>query len=59
VEQARRPALAHHVPRPQGLGEWVLINAGWYKSLNENLRPAEATSCAEWLVALRGVRRAL
>src|SRR6201995_3272896 len=31
LEQARRPALDHHVDRPPRLGSWVLINGIWYK----------------------------
>src|SRR6201987_872477 len=30
LEQARRPALDHHVDRPPRLGSWVLINRIWY-----------------------------
>src|ERR1700751_224769 len=33
LEQARRPALDHHVDRPPRLGSWVLINGIWYYSL--------------------------
>src|SRR3954469_2457470 len=31
VEQAHRPALAHHVHRPPGLGQYMRLSAGWYK----------------------------
>src|SRR3954451_19992265 len=30
VEQAHRPALAHHVHRPPGLGQCMMLSAGWY-----------------------------
>ncbi|MDQ5812409.1 MAG: hypothetical protein M3358_17065, partial [Actinomycetota bacterium] len=39
MEQAHRPALAHHVDRPAKLGPRVLISARWYdtlSSLDEN-----------------------
>src|SRR3954453_18390074 len=32
LEQARRPALAHHDHRPARLSKSVLINEAWYKS---------------------------
>jgi hypothetical protein len=31
MEQARRPALAHHVHRTAPMGPRVLINGIWYK----------------------------
>src|SRR3954468_15287298 len=31
VEQAHRPALAHHVHRPPGLGQCMRLSAGWYE----------------------------
>jgi hypothetical protein len=34
LEQADRPALAHHVPRIARLGTQVLISRTWYKRLN-------------------------
>ncbi|CAP56844.1 hypothetical protein GDI2901 [Gluconacetobacter diazotrophicus PA1 5] len=30
LEPARRPALAHHVPRATTMGTWVLTNRSWY-----------------------------
>jgi hypothetical protein len=33
MEQARRPALAHHVHRTAPMGPRVLINGIWYKGL--------------------------
>jgi hypothetical protein len=30
LEQARRPALAHHLHRSAPMGAWVLINETWY-----------------------------
>src|SRR5829696_876173 len=33
IEQAHRPALAHHVHRPPRLGPSVLISARWYNRL--------------------------
>ncbi|WP_218587359.1 hypothetical protein, partial [Erythrobacter sanguineus] len=30
LEQAHRPALAHHDHRPPQLGTWVMIYTGWY-----------------------------
>ena len=38
MEQARRPALAHHVHRIAPMGAWVLINETWYNSLTWNNR---------------------
>jgi hypothetical protein len=32
MEQARRPALAHHVHRTAPMGPRVLINGIWYKA---------------------------
>src|SRR4051812_27152461 len=32
MEQAYRPALAHHVHRPPGLGQCMMISVGWYYS---------------------------
>src|SRR4051794_25182962 len=32
VEPPHRPALAHHVHRPPGLGQCMRISAGWYKA---------------------------
>ena len=34
LDQARRAALAHHVPQVAPVGPWVLINALWYKGLS-------------------------
>src|SRR4051812_43413775 len=31
VEQAHRPALAHHVHRPPGLGQCMMLSAVWYQ----------------------------
>src|SRR4051794_23658072 len=31
VEQAYRPALAHHVHRPTRVGQCMMLSAGWYK----------------------------
>ena len=33
VEPPHRPALDHHVHRPPGLGQCMMISAGWYKIL--------------------------
>src|SRR4051794_23659699 len=33
IEPPHRPALAHHVHRPPGLGQCMMISAGWYKTL--------------------------
>jgi len=31
LEQAGRPAVAHHVHRATQMGTWVMSNAGWYE----------------------------
>src|SRR4051794_18102910 len=31
VEPPHRPTLAHHVHRPPGLGQCMMISAGWYE----------------------------
>src|SRR3954471_13218325 len=40
LEQARRPALAHHDHRPARLGISVLINEAWYKTVGTKLASA-------------------
>src|SRR3954470_23463050 len=44
VEQAHRPALAHHVHRPPGLGQCMMLSAGWdndiYLADQSNVRVA-------------------
>src|ERR1700761_7256420 len=37
LQQARRPALDHHVDRPPRLGSWMLINGIWYKTASLSL----------------------
>jgi hypothetical protein len=37
MEQARRPALAHHVHRTAPMGPRVLINGIWYEGLGGGL----------------------
>ena len=32
LEPPHRPALAHHVHRPPGLGQCMMTSAGWYKA---------------------------
>src|SRR3954469_19657365 len=36
LEPPHRPALAHHVHRPPGLGQCMIISAGWYKTLSND-----------------------
>ena len=38
VEPPHRPALDHHVHRPPGLGQCMMISAGWYYSGRRVLR---------------------
>jgi hypothetical protein len=38
MEQARRPALAHHVHRTAPMGPRVLINGIWYNTQMELYR---------------------
>ncbi len=40
LEQAPRPALAHHLHRQARLRLWVLINAKWYKSSRVTIQVA-------------------
>src|SRR3954447_23018628 len=35
VEPPHRPTLAHHVHRPPGLGQCMMISAGWYEAVNK------------------------
>src|SRR6201984_1171504 len=45
MEQARRPALAHHVHRTAPMGPRVLINGIWYYSTSFNIWKRAAWTC--------------
>src|SRR5829696_1580155 len=54
VEQAHRPTLAHHVHRPPGLGQCMMISAGWYNTKPDPLRQKGITWEQTPLIQARG-----